>query len=407
MQFKGSKKTLQQIAQELRVDAIVDGTVERSGDRVLVTVHLAQVSPERQLWANQYERGIRDLPVLESEIARAVAREIKVKLAPEQEGALASRVRVDPEAHLEYLQGLYYGSKTTEVELLTAVTHFKNAVAKDPNYAAAYADLAMAYFWLGHSESEGPSVKETGPPANAAVAKALELDPSLASVHLALGLLATNDWNWPEAERQYRIAISLNPNCGDCYRQYGVLLQGLGLNEDAVIQIKYAIELNPLDAGNQNQLALIAFTSGQYDLAIAGFEALHDSAWSRPLALSYAMKRSYSEAIANLSKCKTNSSANAWCLSALAYVYGVAGNKREAKAVLSQLKEISHHHYVYPSRFALAYLSLDEDEALTWLERAYDEKDPGLFWLKVTPVYDPLRSEPRFTVLMRKLNFLQ
>jgi len=164
---------------------------------------------------------------------------------------------------------------------------------------------------------------------------------------------------------------------------------------------------NPLDAGNQNQLALIAFTSGQYDLAIAGFEALHDSAWSRPLALSYAMKRSYSEAIANLSKCKTNSSANAWCLSALAYVYGVAGNKREAKAVLSQLKEISHHHYVYPSRFALAYLSLDEDEALTWLERAYDEKDPGLFWLKVTPVYDPLRSEPRFKVLMRKLNFLQ
>jgi TolB-like protein len=406
MQFKGSKKTLQQIARELTVDAIVDGTVERSADRVLVTVHLAQVSPERQLWANQYDRGIRDLPVLEAEIARAVAREIKLKLAPEQDGALASRVRVNPEAHLEYLQGLYYGSKNTEVELLTAVTHFKNAVTKDPNYAAAYAELAMTYFWLGQSQSEGPSVKETGPPANAAVAKALELDPSLASVHLALALLATNDWNWPEAERQYRLAISLNPNCGECHHQYGVLLQGLGLNEDAVNQIKFAIELDPLNAGHQNQLAVIAFTSGQYDLAIARFKALHDSAWYRPLALSYAKKNNYSEAIANLSSCKT-ASANTWCLSALAYVYGVAGNKREAKAVVSRMTEISHRHYVYPSRFALAYLGLDKDEALTWLERAYDEKDPGLFWLKVTPVYDPLRSEPRFKVLMRKLNFSQ
>ena len=407
MQFKGSKKTLQQIARELTVDAIVDGTVERSGDRVLVTVHLAQVSPERQLWANRYDRGIRDLPILEAEIARAVAREMKVKLAPEQEGALASRVQVDPEAHLEYLQGLYYRSKDTEVELLTAVTHFKNAVIKDPNYAAAYAELAITYFWLGHPESDGPPVKQTGPPAKAAVAKALELDPSLASAHLALGLLATSDWNWPEAERQYRLAISLNPNCGECHGQYGVLLQGLGLNEDAVTQIKYAVELDPLNAGNRNQLALIAFTSGQYDLAIARFEALHDSGWYRPLALSYAKKKNYSEATAKLSKCKTNSSTNVWCLSALAYVYGLAGKKREAKAVISRMTEISHHRYVYPSRFATAYLGLEKDEAVMWLERAYDEQDPALFWLKVAPIYDPLRSEPRFQALMRKLNFTE
>jgi TolB-like protein/DNA-binding winged helix-turn-helix (wHTH) protein/tetratricopeptide (TPR) repeat protein len=403
MQFKGSKKTLQQISLELSVDAIVEGTVERSGNRVLVTMHLAQVSPERQLWANEYDRGIRDVPGLQGEIARAVAGEIKVKLTPEQEGALAIRVPVDPEAHLEYLQGLYYGSKDTEVDLRTAVTHFEKAVAKDPNYAAAYAELALSYFWLGQSQYGGPSVKETGPPANAAVAKALQLDASLAHAHLAQGLLATNDWNWPEAERQYRLAISLDSNCAECHHQYGVLLQGLGLNEDAVTQIKYAVELDPLDDGNRNQLALIALTSRQYDLAIARFEALRNSAWRSPLALSYAKKERYPEAIAILKKCETN-----FCLGFLAQVYGLAGKKRQAQEILDGLKRTSHHHYVFPTVFAQAYLGLDDKEqALTWLERAYAEKDPYLFWLKVGPSYDPLRSEPRFQALMRKLNFSQ
>ena len=276
-------------------------------------------------------------------------------------------------------------------------------MAKDPNYAAAYAELALSYFWLGQSQHGGPSVKETGPPANAAVAKALQLDASLAHAHLAQGLLATNDWNWPEAERQYRLAISLDSNCAECHHQYGVLLQGLGLNEDAVTQIKYAVELDPLDDGNRNQLALIALTSRQYDLAIARFEALRNSAWRSPLGLSYAKKERYPEAIAILKKCETN-----FCLGFLAQVYGLAGKKRQAQEILDGLKRTSHHHYVFPTVFAQAYLGLDDKEqALTSLERAYAEKDPYLFWLKVGPSYDPLRSEPRFQALMRKLNFSQ
>jgi TolB-like protein/DNA-binding winged helix-turn-helix (wHTH) protein len=403
MQFKDSKKSLPQIARELSVDAILEGTVERSGDRVLVTIHLAQAFPERQLWANDYDREIRDVPGLQGEIARAVAGEIKVRLTPAQEGALANRVPVDPEAHLEYLQGLYYGNKDTEVDLRTAVTHFEKAVAKDANYAAAYAELALSYFWLGHSEHGGPSVKETGPPANAAVARALQLDASLGRAHLAQGLLATNDWNWPEAERQYRLAISLDPNCADCHHQYGVLLEGLGRNEDAATQIKYAFELDPLDDGIRNQAALIAFTSRQYDLAIARFEALHDDAWFEPLGFSYAAKGRYPEAIATLKKCKAN-----FCLGSLANGYRLAGQKRQAQETLDQLEIASHHHYVFPTVFAEAYLGVDDkNQALTWLERAYAEKDPGLFWLNVSPTWDPLRSEPRFQALMRKLNFSQ
>jgi TolB-like protein/DNA-binding winged helix-turn-helix (wHTH) protein len=403
MRFKDSKKSLPQIARELGVDAILEGTVERSGDRVLVTVHLAQAFPERQLWANQYDREIRDVLALQGEIARAVAGEIKVRLSPEQEGALANRVPVDPEAHLEYLQGLYYESKDTEVDLRTAVTHLEKAVAKDPNYAAAYAELAIAYFWLGHSEHGGPSVKETGPLANAAVAKALQLDASLGLAHLARGLLATNDWDWPEAERQYRLAISLEPNCAECHHQYGGLLEALGRNEDAATQIKYAFDLDPLDDGIRNQAALIAFTSGQYDLAIARFEALHNAAWGAPLAFSYVAKERYPEAIATLKKCEAN-----FCLGWLAHGYGLVGQKHQAQVTLNKLEIAFRHHYVFPTVFVDAYLGLgDKEQALTWLERAYVEKDPWLFWLKVWPTYDPLRSEPRFQAVMRKLNFSQ
>lgn len=274
-------------------------------------------------------------------------------------------------------------------------------MAKDPNYVAAYAELAIAYFWLGHSETGGPSVNETGPPANAAVAKALQLDASLGRAHLAVGLLATNDWNWPEAERQYLLAISLDPNCAECHHEYGALLQGLGRNEDAVTQIEYAFELDPLDDGIRNQAALIAFTSRQYDLAIARFEALHNAAWAPPLAFSYVAKGRYPEAIATLKKCETN-----FCLGWLAHGYGLVGQKRQAQETLNKLEIASQHHYVYPTVFVDAYLGLDDKErALTWLERAYAEKDPWLFWLKVWPTYDPLRAESRFQTLLRKLNF--
>lgn len=176
-QFKGTKMSLQAIARELNVDAIVEGTVTRNEDRVLVTVHLAQAFPERQLWAGQYNRSVRDVLTLQSEIARTVADEINVRLTPKQQGALTNRTPVDPEAHLEYLRGLYFENKDTELDLRTAVTHFTNAVAKDPTYAAAYAELAMTYVQLGRATINGPPVKDTEPPARAAVTKALELDP--------------------------------------------------------------------------------------------------------------------------------------------------------------------------------------------------------------------------------------
>ena len=243
------------------------------------------------------------------------------------------------------------------------------------------------------------------PKAKAAVTRALQLDPSLARAHLALGLIVlTSEWNWSGAEDQYRIALKLNPNCAECHFQYGVLLTGLGRNDEAVTQVNQAIGMDPLSSLYRNWLAAIAYVSGQYDLAIKLAENLSDE-WAFSLALPYAKKRMYPEAIANFEKSIARTGRQTDTLGYLALVYGLAGRKEETQKIISELKERSRHHYVFPSVFAHAYLGLgDKDRALTFLEQAYDEQDPALFYLKAEPLLDPLRSEPRFQALLRRVN---
>jgi TolB-like protein/DNA-binding winged helix-turn-helix (wHTH) protein/Flp pilus assembly protein TadD len=409
MQYKGSKKGLPEIARELNVDAVLEGAVVHSGDRVKITVHLAQVSPERQLWTQEYDRSIRDVLSLQGEIARAITDEIQVKLTPEERTRLAASRPVNPEAQDDYLRGLYFGSKWTELSLQTAIAHFERAIEKDPTYAPAYAELAMAYFWLGNPEQGGPSARETMPQARAAVTKALQLDPSLARAHLALGLVVLNsEWNWSGAENQYRLALKLNPNCGECHTAYGVLLRGLGRNDEAIVHINRAIELDPLSSGYREALAAIAFSSRQYDLAIKQCENLNGDDSAILVGLSYAQKNMYPEAIANLEMGIARSGRETSNLGYLGQVYGLAGRKSDTRKIIGELRERSRHHYVFPSVFASAYLGLgDRDQALMYLERAYEEKDPWLFYLKVWPPLDPLRSEPRFQTLMRRVNLAQ
>jgi TolB-like protein/Tfp pilus assembly protein PilF len=409
MQYKGSKKSLQDIARELNVDAVLEGAIERSGDRVRVTVHLSQASPEEQLWAKDYDRSIRDILSLQGEIARAVTDEIQVKLTPEERTRLTSSRPVDPEVQDNYLRGLYFAGRFTEPDSQKAIAHFKKAIEEDPTYAPAYAELAMTYFWLGNPDQEGPPARETLPLARAAVNRALELDPSLARAHLALGLVLLNsEWNWSGAENQYKIALKLNPNCGWCRVQYGVLLTGLGRNDEAVRQIKYAIELDPFNAFNRYWLAFIALWSRKYDSALKQFDILSPNCpVDDVIGQSYAQLKMYPEAIAHFQKAVVQSGRKATVLAGLARVYGLAGKKREAQKIISELKERSRHHYVFPSVFAYAYLGLgDKEQVLTWLERAYEEQE-GMFSLKADPSFDPLRSEPRFQALLHRVNFPQ
>jgi TolB-like protein len=406
MQYKSSKKSLQEIAGELKVDAVLEGAVERSGDRVRITMHLSQAVPERQLWAQEYNRNIRDALSLQGEIARAIADEIQVKLTPEERTRLAVSRSVNPDAQDDYLRGMFLTAPGNgESERQKGIDHFQKAIDKEPTYAPAYAELAMAYFWLGNPEQGGPSAQETMPKARAAVAEALRLDPMLVRAHMAKALIVLGTaWNWSGAEDQYRIALKLNPNCADCHFLYGVLLSGLGRYDEANVQVNQAIALDPLSSLYRNWLSAIAYFSGQYDLAIKLAESLSDE-FAFSLALPYAEKKMYPEAIANFEKSIARTGRLTDNLGYLAWGYGVAGRKSDTRKIINELRERSRHHYVFPTVFANAYLGLgDKDRALAYLEQAYEEQDPALFYLKVGPVFNPLRSEPRFQALLRRVN---
>src|SRR5215472_16616627 len=404
MMYKHTSKSVQQIGQELGVDYVLESSVRRDGDQVRVAAQLIRTRDQVHIWAQSYDRHITRSIALQDEIARSVSSEISVKLTPEERRSLARRRAVDAEAHSEYLQGLYYGSKSG-ANVVAAVTHFKNSIQRDPTFAPAYAQLAINYLDL--RDSGGPPLTELLSLAKTAAAKALELDPSLPQAHLALGLLAQGDYNWSEAEVQYGAALTLNPNCAECHHEYGVFLEGMGRNEEAVVQVKQAIELDPMSSDNRNQLALISFTARQFDLAISQFESLGEAAWWAPLALSYVEKNRFDEALAASKNCEVHWGSD-FCLVVQSRIYCAWGRPRDARKAIDRLKEISHHRYVYPTFFSGAYLAAgDKEQALTWMERAYDERDPALFWLKVWPSNDLLHSEPRFQALIQKLNFPQ
>jgi TolB-like protein/Tfp pilus assembly protein PilF len=417
MQYKGSKKRLQEIARELNVDAVLEGTVERSGDRVRVIVRLDQVSPEAQLWSNQYNRDIRDLLRLQDEIARAVTDEIQVKLKPQERARLASSRPVNPEAQDDYFRALHfrnkYDDKWEEQDLLTAIDYFKKAVENDPNNGLAYAAMSDAYIVLGNPSGGNYVPKETLPLAKAAATRAVEVDPSLGEAHFALAQTQELfDWNWAETERQYKLALELSPNYAHAHLEYGRFLQALGRNDEAMKQMAYAAELNPMDPRTRWLIAFVTYAARQYDSAISQFDKLNASypgLGDFGLGWCYREKKMYPEAVAALQRQLVHSPRrNPLPLATLASAYGLAGRKREAVKLIDKLKQVSRQHYVSNSLFAEAYIGLGEqDEAMAWLERAYEEHDQWMVYIKSYPGWDALHSEPRFQALVRRMNFPQ
>jgi len=403
MQFKNSRMPLKEIARTLHVDAVLEGTAEREGERVRISVHLVQAMPERQLWAEEYDESMGDLLGLQRQIAGSVAREIRAKLTPELRN-VETRAARNAEAYADYLKALYVENKASTVpEYQDAIDLCQRSIQEDPTFSPAYAELAISYFWLAHPEFDGVPVREVLFPARAAASRAIQLDPNSVRGHLALGLLATSDYNWAEAEAEYRASLSLDRNCAECRHQYAALLQALGRNTDSEAEIRRAIEADPLNDAIRNQLAFIAFTSHQSDVAISRFEELGNAAWSPALAMAYASKGMYSKAIETLKKCNLG---RTFCTVRLATVYGYSGDQIRAKKIVAQLLAISKKQYVFPEQIAEVYLVMgDKEQAIIWLERAYEERDPALFWLKSLPMWDSLRPDPRFQGLLRKVNF--
>jgi len=414
MQYKDVKKPLPQIARELNVDAVVEGSVLRSGDRVRITAQLIHAPTDRHLWADSYERDLRDVLALQRDIAQAIAQEIKVTLTPQEQAQLAKARPVDPEAHQLYLKGRYHWNKRTAEDFKKALEYFQQAIAKDPSYPPAYAGLADTYGLLGYYAYDVLPPREAMPKAKAAALKALEIDGSFAQAHVSLAWVRqTYDWDWPAAEKEFKRAIDLNPGYATAHHWYSLHLATLGRRDEALAEAKRALELDPLSIIINHIVGLQHYWARRFDQAIEQFRKTIDMDPSFPIAhwslgRAYAAKGMYREAIAEYEKYSALTGGSGRALAALGSAHARSGDRREALRVLEQLNAISKQRYVPSHQFADVSIGLgDKDQAFAWLDKVYDERSSYLTWLKVEPLFDPLRSDPRFADLVRRVGLPQ
>jgi TolB-like protein/Tfp pilus assembly protein PilF len=411
MPYKSRKKSLHQVARELNVDALVEGAVLRDGARVRVTAQLIRTDPERQLWAERYEREMSGILALQGELARAIAEQVHSRVAPPERALISKARTVDPLAYEAYLKGRFQWNKATPEGLRAARAHFEEAVGRDPSFAPAYAALGDTYAWS--YRSPGPKLQpphEVFPKAKAMVLKAIELDSSLAEAHASLGYIQEAfEWDWEGAERSYRRAIELNPSYATAHHWYALFLSIPRRFDEAFAHIRRAEELDPFSRRVRNGKGWLYLWSGSFDLALKQAQTMlelePESAVSHyHLGLAYIGKGMYREAIASHRLGIAQYSESVRALAFLAHALGKSGETHEARSIIANLTERARHNHVSGYSMAIAHMGLDEREhALRWLEKAYEQRDElgnlnrAPFWLQ------PLRSEPRFQDLLRRL----
>ena len=405
-QYKGTRKPLPQIARELNVDAVVEGSVARSGNRVRVNAQLIQALNDEHLWARAYEGELDDVLTLQNNISRNIADEIQVRLMPGEQARLARRASVKPEAYEAYLKGRYFWSKRTADSLRTSIDYYQQAIAADPQFAAAYAGVADTYSIIGSDVMPASVASEK---ARAAAMKAVELDPSLAEGHAALALVHFYyDWNWNGAESECRRAIELNPNYATAHSWYSLYLGAMGRKAEALIEAQRARELDPLSPSVGIRLAGAYLATGQHDQALQeltktleldpGFSSAHEV---RAKVLE--SMGQFTDSMAEFQKA-VDMAPVAPNLAALAHGYALSGQRDQALALLQKLQLRQKQDYVSPYELAAIYTGLgDKDQALFLLEQAYRERDSRMPFLLVDTGMKPLHSEPRFQGLVSKL----
>ena len=410
--YKGSSKTLPQIARDLGVDAVVIGGVLRSGNRVRISVQLVDAAADRNLWAQSYEDDLHDVLSLQGQVANAIAEQVRVQLTPQERDRLASPRPISPEAYEAYLQGEYFWNQLTEEGIKKSIKYYEKAIRLAPDYAPAYASLAFSYNLLASSEFEPPG--ENYAKAKQFALQALEKDRNLSEAHAALGFaLCYSDWNWPAAEAEFHRAIELNPRGGTAHHVYGVYLGAMGRSEEAIAEMKKDLEVDPLSVLTHLNFGWLYWTSGQMDRSLEQYQKILEIAPDSPdahegLGMVYAREKQYEEAIAELKKAAALSRNNAVLEASLGYGYAISGNKQSANEVLNDLKRRSKQQYVPAYLVATVYAGLgDKDSIFRWLEQAVTERDDLLVGLKEDPVFAPYRSDPRFTDLLRRIGFPQ
>jgi TolB-like protein/DNA-binding winged helix-turn-helix (wHTH) protein len=435
MQYKGTRKPLPQIALELGVNAIVEGAVQLSGNRVRITAQLVDAASDRHLWAEDYDRDLKDVLLLQSEVARDIAGKIDLELTPQQEQRLARQVHpVIPQAYEAYLLGRYYWNKRTADGLRKAGGYFQKAIEQDPNYALAYSGLADYYAFL--TLLGGPEImppRDAMSKAKAAAVRALQLDDSLSEAHASMGHVLHNyDWDWLGAEREFRQAIELNPNYSIVHHWYAHLLMQQGRVQESLAEARRAQELDPLSLFINNGLARQYYLSHQYDQSIAQCQkALEIDSGYVPariqLGLALEEKGMVGEAISQFEQARDQAARYAVTgevgskspdsitagrvdlpvvHAMLGHAYAKAGRRSDADKELRILKAATQTRYIAPSYFAIMYIALgDKDQAFTWLEKSYQDRSEHMLYLKAEPLVDPLRDDPRFGSLLQRVGF--
>jgi len=401
MTYKGTKKTLPEIAQELNVDGIVEGSVEREGSRVRVTIQLIDSSTDQHIWAHSYDRDMTSVLELQSDVARAIADQIRIELSPQQQAHFSRTQHVDPEAVELYLQAidrLNTGNPKSAIDLL------RRAVDKDPGYAPAHASLANAYGWMG--EAGWMPYTEAFSLQKAEALKAIALDDSRPEPHLELGIAAMNQsWDWATLSKELQRALELNPNAANVHWAYANYLDRIGRSTEAVAEAKLALQLDPVSSRSFMNTGFIYYFDRQYDQALTQMQkaaALHAEPIEIlfPLGDIYIEKGLYDQGIQEFLKLGDAPHA----LGHIGNAYARQGRTAEAHAILPKLKEHIEKTDIGRYEIALVYAGLKEnDNAFEWLEKAFQARDKGLTYLKIDPCLDPLRSDPRFQDLIKRV----
>src|SRR5438067_157005 len=405
--FKGKNEDdiFRKVGEQLHVNAVLEGSVRKAGDKLRITAQLINVADGYHLWSEDYDGDVRDIFTFQSNVAQRVVEALQIKLGVEAARALAKKPTENPEAHRLYLLGRYEFGKYSEAGWSSSIRYYEQALKLDPNYALAYCGLADTYAYMGGvvMPSKEAVVKE-----KEFAQKALELDPELPEAHLSLACALGGAFDWRNAQIEFDRAIELNPNLAWAYEIYAWFLGGVGRLDEAIVKDKKAIELDPLNSFFQSALAYFLYHARRYDDAIVQIKKTLELDPASTLAhhllgCCLLWKGDTTGAIAEFQRSKIMVT-GAWYQGLLGYAYASSGDRPKAEQILRELEQMAKRQYVSSTAFADIYLGLGEKEkALDWLEKSYEDQERACWYLKVDPIYDSVRNEPRFQAILKKL----
>jgi len=405
--FKGKNEDdiFRKVGEQLHVNAVLEGSVRKAGDKLRITAQLINVADGYHLWSEDYDGDVRDIFAFQSNVAQRVVEALQIKLGVEAARALAKKPTENPEAHRLYLLGRYEFGKYSEAGWTSSIRYYEQALKLDPNYALAYCGLADTYAYMGGvmMPSKEAVVKE-----KEFAQKALELDPELPEAHLSLACALGGAFDWRDAPIEFDRAIELNPNLAWAYEIYAWFLGGLGRLDEAIAKDKKAIELDPLNSFFQSALAYFLYHARRYDDAIVQIKKTLELDPASTLArhllgCCLLWKGDTAGAIAEFQRSKIVVT-GAWYQGLLGYAYAISGDRPKAEQILRELEQMAKRQYVSTTAFADIHLGLGEKEkALDWLEKSYQDQESACWYLKVDPIYDSVRNEPRFQALVQKV----